>query len=261
MKRIFFLAVATAVIYFGCAKKNDQPSSTQTSKPKTLFANAGLDTTICMPYDGTGDIFKGILNGRASHDDSGKIVSYSWAEIGGFHSLIDSSNKDSTKVTFTGNYRHQFALEVRDDHGQVDRGYVVINIVQNFDAQYNGVYWDSTVGVLKTISVKIKPALIESWPGAFASNQSEFVYLSNYNGNCIDASSWKQLPYVPYDSIQLTNKSIFYSLIFDLPNNINQGYGYPEIYAKTNSGIDFNQKVSVGFIEGSIATGADTWDY
>jgi hypothetical protein len=47
-------------------------------------------------------------------------------------------------------------------------------------------------------------------------------------------------------------------LIFDLPNSINHGTGYPEIYAKTNSGININQKVSLGFIN---PTGAGDWDY
>jgi hypothetical protein len=278
MKRNFFLAVATAIIYFGCAKKNDQPSSTQTTttqttttqtiKPKTLFANAGLDTTICLLYGGIGNIFKGMVDGRASHDDSGKIVSYSWFEIIGsppnswlgiigFNSDSTVFSKDSSEVTFllTGGI-HQFMLEVRDDHGQVDSAKVNINAIQKFDAEYDGLSWDSTTGVLTTISVKAKPGLIESWPDFTSLDTvSSEIHLSDYNGKCNDISSWKLLPYVPYDSIQLTDKLLFYTLISDPPTILNRGHLFPEIYAKTNSGIDFNQKVSIGFIERT------PWDY
>ena len=110
MKRIFFLAVASA-IFFSCCNKNviktqstNQPPPPPPPPPPInyLVASAGLDTTICMPYGGTGVIFKGMLDGRASRDDSGKIVSYSWSEINGpnTESLLYRDNLDS--VGFSG---------------------------------------------------------------------------------------------------------------------------------------------------------------
>ncbi len=258
MKKILFLAATTSIIFFGCNKKNDQPSSIQTAT-KTLFAKAGVNSTVCMPYGGTGNVFKGILDGTASHDESGKITFYAWTEITpGFPNNV-LSNQASAEIILSAGV-HKFQLMVWDDHNQTDTNSVVINVIQNFNFEYDGLSWDSTVGALTTINVKAKPALIESWPGPFESIQPDFAYISNYDGTCKDFSSWVQLPYVPYDSIQLTDKAVFYSLIFDFPNGINHGTGYPEIFAKTNSGFDINQKVSLGFIKGS-PTGAGDWDY
>jgi|SRR5450631_2566710 len=255
MKRAFYLAVASALFFSHCNKHVEKAMSSQTPPPppppiKHLFANAGADTTICMPYGGTGSVFIAILNGRASYDDSGKIVSYSWSEIGGIHSYIDSANNDTTLVTLIGTLTlHHFQLEVQDDHGQVDRSEVTINVIQQFDSEYDGLSWDSTTGILTTIGVKAQPGLIESWPDfTLWDNDNSKVYLTDFNGKCSDISSWKKLPYVPYDSIQLTDKLVFYSLISIPPSIVEKGTLYPEIYAKSNSGIDFNQKVSVGFI-------------
>jgi hypothetical protein len=296
MKRIFFLAVASA-IFFSCCNKNviktqstNQPPPPPPPPPPInyLVASAGLDTTICMPYGGTGVIFKGMLDGRASRDDSGKIVSYSWSEITGpntesllYRDNLDSVgfSGDSAQVTLflrgsvglgggLGEIGRVFMLTVRDDHGRIDSARVTINIIQNFDEEYDGLSWDSTAGLLTTISVKAKPGLIKYWPHDFDYNNGySGIYLSNSNGQCFDTTSQIKLPYVPYDSIQLTDKLVFYSLISIPPSIINPGtlfqgisagVLYPEIYAKTNSGIDFNQKVSIGFIEG---LSPDPWDY
>jgi hypothetical protein len=194
---------ATTLFFSYCSKHVENTLSFQLpqrpipSPKKHLFANAGSDTTICMPYGGTGGDFKGILDGKASYDDSGKIVSYSWSEIGGIYSLIDSINKDTTYVFFQSG-THQYLLEVRDDYGQVDSAKVTINVIRKFDYEYNGLSWDSITGVLTTISVKAKPGLIASW-AAFTlwDNDSSDVYLSDFNGKCNDISNWKKLPYVP----------------------------------------------------------------
>jgi len=284
MKRIFYLAVASAIFFSFCNKQVvNTPAFTPPQPPPPpppinyLIANAGSDTTICMPYGGTGSLFKGLLDGSASHDDSGKIVSYSWSEI------LRSYSSDFTESSFTGSSRdsaedtllftggvdqfgelvlgaspHHYMLKVRDDHGRVDSALVTINIIQNFNAEYDGLSWDSTAGLLTTISVKAKPGLIQSWPQGFDyNNDHSGIYLSNFNGQCFDTTNLAKLPYVPYDSIQLTDKLVFYSEISIPPSVINAGTFfqsisgggfYPEIYAKTNSGIDFNQKVSIGFV-------------
>jgi hypothetical protein len=256
MKRTFYLALASALFFSYCGKQVENIPHTQPpSKTKYLFANAGSDTTICMPYGGTGIFFKGILDGRASLDDSGKIVNYSWTDIGGESPSILYPYKDSTEVKMSGGI-HQFLLEVRDDHGQVDFDDVTINVIQQFDYEYDGISWDSTIGILTTISVKVVPGLIESWPDFAQSDRNRSaVYLSDFKGECNDISSWKNLPYVPYENIQLTDNLVFYSLISDPPNGVIHGTLYPEIFAKSNSGIDFKQKVSIGFIN------PNPWDY
>jgi|SRR5664279_153900 len=250
MKKIFFLIVLPVIFFPECTKKNDQTSI------NTLYANAGSDTIICMPYGGTGNLFKGELNASASQDVDGKIVSYAWTETNHPSSVI--STDETTQVVLSAGL-HQFQLKVQDDHNRVAYDIVVIQVLQNFNSEYDGLSWDSTLGGLTTISVKTKPALIQSWPGPFLSIQSDFVYLINYSGTCVDISSWKQLPYVPYDSIQLTSQPVFYSVIHT-SNPVNQGTDYPEIFARTNSGIDFSQKVSVGFTNGN-PSGAGDWDY
>lgn len=285
MKRIFFLAVALEILFSCCNKNVVNIQSTPPPPPPLLpsinylIANAGSDTTICTTYGGTGNIFKGILDGRASRDDSGKIVSYSWSEIIGpnveplsfywFNYDSVGFSGDSSQVTLLyggspsilGGGFHVFMLTVHDDHGRIDSARVTMNIIQYFDAEYNGLSWDSTAGPLTTISVKTKPGLIESWPQGFDFNNGySGIYLTRFNGQCFDTTNEQMLPYVPYDSIQLTDNPVFYSMISIPPSIINPGslfqytYAgtlYPEIYAKTNSGIDFTQKVSIGFVEGN----------
>jgi hypothetical protein len=252
MKRIYFIAVTSALLFSYCSKQQTQPLS----KNKYLFANAGSDTTICMPFGGTGDIFKGILDGRASHDDSGKIVSYSWEGIGKSSAGISFPDKDVTEVKILGGL-HQFILEVRDDHGRVDEDIVTLNVIQNFDSEYDGLSWDSTTGGLATISVQVKPGLIESWPDFSSSdiNNSD-VYLINSTGECEDISSWKKLPFVSFENIQQSYNLVFYTLISAPPNGINDATLYPEIFVKSNSGIDIRQKVSIGFVNSR-----GPWDY
>ena len=265
MKRIYFLAFATAIIYFGCSKKNVQSSSARPTRPNTLVANAGRDTSICMPYDGTGNIYQVILDGRGSHDSSGNIVSYVWSQVLGpspqANSPIVVGSKALTGVDISdpgvngGIYIYQ--LEVKDDQGQVDVNTVTITVNRNFDYEYDGLSWDSAVGALTTINERLNPGLIQSWPdftNAVINNSS--AYIINYNGECSEISSWQMIPYVPYDSIQLTNNLIFYTLI-SAPDH---GILFPEIFAKTNSGIDFNQKVSVGF-DIEYPDGGGDWDY
>jgi hypothetical protein len=269
MKRILFLGVLTLLIFSGCNKhvENTPPPPPPPPPPPTtpavkhLFANAGADTTICMPLGGSGNLFEAILNGRASHDDSGKIVSYSWAQLGDIDFLFPDNqqpnlSKDSTAVTFSFGYgRHQFSLLVKDDHGQVDKDTVTLNLISPFSYEYDKLSWDSTSGSLTTIPVKFEPGIIENWPDVDSAGEVTDVYLVNYTGACYDISNWQKLPYIPYDSIQQTDKKIFYTLIPGYPNLTTQGTMYPEIFAKTNSGIDFTQKVSVGF---SIVS---PWDY
>jgi hypothetical protein len=97
--------------------------------------------------------------------------------------------------------------------------------------------------------------------GSFAYNTNSRkgigVYLNNFNGECIDTTNQEKLTYVPYDSIHLTDKLVFYSLISVPKTIIDNGRLYPEIFAKSNSGIDFNQKVSVGF----TVISPPEWDY
>ena len=262
MKRILLLALLFILFFTDCNKQvANIPVIPQPSPPlpptNYLMANAGNDTSICIPYGGTGNEFRAFLDGRASLDDSGKIISYSWYEILGVNDapltdFSDSTNysKDSAEVNFllSGGV-HLYMLKVMDDHGRIDSAHVTVNAIQNFSDEFDGLSWDSTTGGLTTISVKFKPGLMETWPSFYGLDSSSGIYLSNYSGACFDTSNLAKLPFVPYDSIQLTNETVFYSIVNTAPTLVDQGSVYPEIYARTNSGIDFNKKVSIGFIE------------
>jgi hypothetical protein len=250
MKKLIFTAIVLVVIFTHCNKTVDSKVITSPPPPpapKHLIANAGADTTICLPYGGTGKIFKAILDGRASRDDSGKIISYHWLEIVSEGSPSPAQfthlTGDTTTATFHSGFGvHVFNLEVRDDQGRVDFAQIRVNVISQFDYAYDNLSWDSTTNGLTTISVKFKPGVMESWPaGSFRS-----VYFKNFEG-CYDISRWQKLPYVPYDSIRLTNQPLFYSVVLGHSNIIGPGISYTEIYANSNSGIDLTQKVSIGF--------------
>lgn len=248
MKKIIFMAIVTLVIFTHCHKTSDVIVTTTLPTKKHLIAIAGSDTTICMPYGGTGKVFKAILNGRASTDDAGNIISYSWTEIVNENTpyplaqIIDKYG-DSTAATFHSGFGlHRFNLEVRDDKGRVESAQVNINVVSQFNYAYDELSWDSTSAGFSIISIRFKPGLIETWPAGVY----RYVYLKNFKG-CYDVSRWQNLPYVPYDSIGLTNKTLFYTLVRGHSNIIAPDVLYTEIFASKNSGIDLSQKVSIGF--------------
>src|SRR5450755_209914 len=122
MKKLFFLVSLPIIIFFGC-KKNYTTNNNTIVKPNPLVADAGLDTVLNMPLPGTGFIFKAILNGKTSHDLSGKIVSYWWTDISQQgESTIMTQDSDSTEVRLflfpnpqaPGKSIRKFSLEVWD---------------------------------------------------------------------------------------------------------------------------------------------------
>jgi hypothetical protein len=257
MKKIPFFILAAAIIYFGCSKKNGQSSSAHVSNSKTLFAIAGHDSTICMPFGGSGNNFQASLDGRESHDSLGNITSYVWTQqVSGASApvVVGTSALSVIQINNPGPGVITYWLQVKDDKGQISYDSVSLHIIQNFGFEYDALTWDSAVGPLTTISERFKPGLIESWPDFTNTTPIESTaYIINYNGQCNDLSSWQVIPYVRYDSIQLTPASLFYTVI--------PGHGvlFPEVFAKTNSGMDFTQKVSIAFDINN--DGAGDWDY
>jgi hypothetical protein len=246
MKSIFFLVFLitiglVTIIFFGCNKSMVQP--------KTLVANAGPDSVINMTQPGTAWEFEAILNGKGSHSTNSEIVFYSWTAIDHYGSTILSSpNTDSTAVIFedpdasTGIY--QFRLEVRDNLNNFDYDTVSITIHRKFKYEYDGIPWGSTFNSFTYIDLNSNSQLSTegNWPSAYAIRLPDLISLCTFNGNCNDISSWKIIPFVPRDSIELTDKNIFYSTD---SSACCVGDSYT-IYATPNAGIDFSQKISVG---------------
>lgn len=224
-----------------------------TTEPKTPIANAGTDSVINMPMPGTSTEFEAILNGKRSRSINSEIVSYSWTTIvnnGSTNIKISSPNLDSTAVIFeqpsAGIY--QFRLEVRDNLNNLDYDTVSITINRKFQDEYDGISWDSTFNSFTIIDFAEELSSYEDVPPVLSfgnpsySLPPDLISFCTFNGNCNDISSWKIIPYVPRDSIELTDKDIFYTTDSSACC-INESY---TIYATPNAGIDFSQKISIG---------------
>jgi hypothetical protein len=240
MKRLFFFAysmtiVLISIIFFGCNK------SVQT---KSLVANAGTDSVINMPQAGSLWVFKAFLNGEGSHSTTGGNVSYSWIAINHDTSvLISSPNTDTTAVLFEypriGKHVYTFKLEVRDNLNHVDYDTVSITINRKFHYEYDGISWGPTINALTYINLNSQLSNDGNYPPDFNFDPDltpDLISLCTFNGNCNDINSWKVIPYVSHDSIELTDKNLFYS----------SNSGWYVIYATPNAGIDFSQNLSVG---------------
>jgi Y_Y_Y domain len=249
MKRIFFFVFLMTIvlitgIFIGCKKS-------MTTKPKTPIANAGPDSVINMPQTGIPSEFEAILNGKGSHSINSEIVFYSWTAIGKNGSTIihiSSPNTDSTTVIFENPEAgiYQFRLEVMDNLNNIDYDTVSITINRKFLYEYDRISWDSTFNSFTYID--LGPQLTNDGDYQFNlilfgySLPPDLISFCTFNGNCNDISSWKIIPYLPRDSIELTDKNIFYSTDSSACC-INAWY---TIYATSNAGIDFSQKISVG---------------
>jgi len=262
MRKLFFLLSLVTVIFIGCKKSNNTNNNIGVP-PSPLVANAGPDTIITAPLPGTGFYFYAILNGKASHDRSGKIVSFWWTQIDpdlqtGFSAYysVTSVYSDSTGVTFfefpnlqnPKSTVHKFRLEVRDDLDNDEFDTVTITVNRKFSAEFDGITWDSTVGSLTYLNVTCKPIGILACQ-AFALYYPEtpdMLNICTFNGGCDDIRSWKTIPYVSYDSIKLTDKQLFYSTNNDNNQDILNDNDWVVIYATPNAGIDFTQTVSIG---------------
>jgi len=252
MKSLFFLISLATIVFFGCKKDDNLPTS------QFLFANAGTDTAVSLPLQGSGWYFRAILSGKASYSLSGKIISYSWTALyqDSFDFFIVSENADSSElflmewpdIQMPKSTSRRFRLEVRDDHQNVDDDTVTITIIRRFLAEYRDLSWDSTVGPLTYLNIKPKTDQIVNYQ-PFHMNYPitpDILNLCAFGNNCEDIQSWKIIPYVPYDSIKLTNKDLFYSNSTNNADDIDAGEAWVVIYATPQSGIDFNQKVSIG---------------
>ena len=105
---VFF--VFALVIAHSCKKEYSCEACRETNKPP--IANAGRDTVISFPSDAV------LLDGSASIDPDGSIVSYKWSKISGPSTPLlyqPGQSKSSVYLLVAGVY--QFALTVMDNGG------------------------------------------------------------------------------------------------------------------------------------------------
>ena len=249
MKKIIILITVITMIHLSCSKDRSINTAYQLHS-KTLFADAGPDTIIYKPWNGSGQFFKANLDAKESYDKAGNIVSYAWTDLavpppGGYtNTMIDTPNALATTATMMGGV-HKFRVEIRDDQNQVADDTLTVTVVQLFSYRYDGLSWDSSTTGLSHTDIVWKPGLIGAFPGLTPSYtwDPNFVNICFFNGDCNDINNWKAIPFVTYDSIGLTDKNFFYS-----SNDANylDGMGYFVIYARKNAGIDLTRPVSIG---------------
>ena len=259
MKKLFILFISVSLIYIGCKKNNKDIVSATRRSP--LVAKAGLDTSVYNPQPGTGSAFLAILNGKASYDSAGKIISYLWTEVDGYpidpFSYIMSPNADSTEAYMnesvdpdTKSYIRKFQLKVEDDHQNVAYDTIDVTINRKFELEYDDLSWDSTRGSLTFINLACYPVntQITECPdfGYYYYDTPDIMNICMFNGNCGDIRNWITIPYIPYDSINLTDKNLFYSSNSNNANDIMNGNDWSVIYATQKAGIDFTKTVSIG---------------
>jgi hypothetical protein len=98
--------------------KKERESQTQNKLP---IAKAGADQIIKLPLDST------VLDGTASGDADGTIVSYRWSKIAGPDSfLIRNSDSAKTTILRLDQGIYLFVLSVKDNGGLVARDTVEI---------------------------------------------------------------------------------------------------------------------------------------
>ncbi len=87
------------------------------------IANAGPDQTITVPASSV------ILNGSASYDPDGTIVSYSWVLISGLGSvIISNSNQVIAGISGLTPGSYTFQLTVTDDSGAISNDSVTVTV-------------------------------------------------------------------------------------------------------------------------------------
>ncbi|RYE17673.1 MAG: PKD domain-containing protein [Sphingobacteriales bacterium] len=85
-------------------------------------ANAGSNTSITLPTNSV------TLNGSASGDADGSIVSYSWVQTGSGATLSNASSAQAT-ASFTTAGTYTFELTVTDNRGATAKATVVITVL------------------------------------------------------------------------------------------------------------------------------------
>lgn len=131
MKHLFQTAVLTVSIVafiFSSCKKDNSCKGCQTNTPtqnpnKPPIAVAGPDQTTNLPINSI------LLNGSASSDPDGRIVSWQWAKISGPPSFnIVNANSAQTQATNLAEGLYHFELSVTDSLGLFDKDTTIITV-------------------------------------------------------------------------------------------------------------------------------------
>jgi hypothetical protein len=114
------------------------------SNNKAPVADAGRDTTVALPYSGA------ILNGKASADPDGRIVSYVWSQMSGPTQAAIAYPLDSlSAVTGLQEGQYVFRLTVTDNEGFTDSASVMVTVTNTYRyTQYFRIYPNPVVSTM-----------------------------------------------------------------------------------------------------------------
>jgi hypothetical protein len=230
--KLLAFVLFTGPLFFAC-KKDDN---------REAFVKAVADQDIYLPLDST------LLDGTASFDPDGNIVSYLWSKLSGPASCTitdPSATKTIAKNLAQGTY--EFELKVRDNDGLIAKARVLVNVnvfvlpptaqtvIAAWKPAANGLHYlkDPTeAGNEPTFNITIgwEPDLPVRW--RFFIKPEGLSY-------------WTSLSYVLVSEINGTFKPLYVaSFVSDLDG---QPLYSPTIYGRSNAGIDFSQKATIFF--------------
>ena len=94
----------------------------QSAANKPPVANAGSDKTLTLPQNST------ILDGSASYDPDGTIVSYAWTQVWGAAATLSTPNAAQTGVSGLQQGTYIFELRVTDNSGASSTARVTVTV-------------------------------------------------------------------------------------------------------------------------------------
>ncbi|HZF66071.1 MAG TPA: hypothetical protein VEZ55_16380, partial [Chitinophagaceae bacterium] len=123
--RLWINIIFLGLLFSTCKKEY----SCEDCLPKPPVAIAGADTVLYLPADSL------ILDGTASHDPDGKIVSFKWQKIEGSASFTIANTKAAkTLVKGLAEGVYQFELEVIDDDGLTAKDTLIVGVEKSLNA-------------------------------------------------------------------------------------------------------------------------------
>lgn len=229
----WLLLFTWGIVYtISCHKSKLIDASSLPSKNKQPVSVAGPDISITLPEDSV------FLDGRASYDPDGTIISYKWEKISGpASSIIENPAGALTKVKNLGKGSYYFRLTVIDNKNDSSESkkHIEVNdaplpaITISFTEEFDSVFKLESKGwVIKDNSNTYarwvqgsmghdKGGIPYGFPAySFSNTQDEFIYASvatsGYYGNPISTyysvSSWLITPVL---SVKNGDKISFYT--------------------------------------------------
>ncbi|HSB91662.1 MAG TPA: PKD domain-containing protein [Flavitalea sp.] len=127
----WFLSVRKSGSSNSNSSKDDRDESKPVAKANVAPTAVVADASIIIKYPKDRDVQ---LNGAASRDKDGKIVSYQWAKVSGPSARIAYAKMAKTNVSNLNPGTYKFRLTVTDNDGAKDQAYVTVRVTRGSTA-------------------------------------------------------------------------------------------------------------------------------